>query len=101
MIRQSFLKTVKPTARYLNLTHRNIASTAARMAEGDTGAPKSGGAAQGDAFSKREAANEDFYVRQKEMERLQTLKQKIEEHKKHLEELEKHVDDTMEHENKK
>ncbi|KAL8816493.1 MAG: hypothetical protein Q9223_004505 [Gallowayella weberi] len=101
MIRQSFLKIVKPTAPYLKLTHRNIASTAARMAEGDTGAPKSGGAAQGDAFSKREAANEDFYVRQKEMEKLQTLKKKIEEHKNHLEELEKHVDETMQQENKK
>ncbi|KAL8992824.1 MAG: hypothetical protein Q9169_006810 [Polycauliona sp. 2 TL-2023] len=65
------------------------------MAEGDTGAPKSGGAAQGDAFSKREAANEDYYVRQKEMEKLANLKQKIEEHKKHLEELDKHVADTM------
>ncbi|KAI4271443.1 MAG: hypothetical protein LQ337_006002 [Flavoplaca oasis] len=65
------------------------------MAEGDTGAPKAGGAAQGDAFTKREAASEDFYVRQKEMEKLQNLKQKIEEHKKHLEELDKHVTDTM------
>ncbi|KAL9042102.1 MAG: hypothetical protein Q9180_000835 [Flavoplaca navasiana] len=65
------------------------------MAEGDTGAPKAGGAAQADAFSKREAANEDYYVRQKEMEKLQNLKQKIEEHKKHLEELDKHVTDTM------
>ncbi|KAI4249749.1 MAG: hypothetical protein L6R40_000538 [Gallowayella cf. fulva] len=66
------------------------------MAEGDTGAPRSGGSAQGDAFSKREAANEDLYVRQKEMEKLQNLKKKIEEHKHHLEELEKHVTDTME-----
>ncbi|KAL8766504.1 MAG: hypothetical protein Q9209_006720 [Squamulea sp. 1 TL-2023] len=65
------------------------------MAEGDTGAPKSGGAAQSDAFSKREAASEDYYVRQKEMEKLQNLKLKIEEHKKHLEELDKHVTDTM------
>ncbi|KAL8781681.1 MAG: hypothetical protein Q9213_005898 [Squamulea squamosa] len=65
------------------------------MAEGDTGAPKSGGAAHSDAFSKREAASEDYYVRQKEMEKLQNLKQKIEEHKKHLEELDKHVTDTM------
>ncbi|KAI4147353.1 MAG: hypothetical protein L6R39_003141 [Caloplaca ligustica] len=48
-----------------------------------------------DAFTKREQANEDFFVRQKEMEKLQALKRKIEEHKKHLEELDKHVSDTM------
>ncbi|KAL8858275.1 MAG: hypothetical protein Q9178_005138 [Gyalolechia marmorata] len=66
------------------------------MGEGDTGAPKSGGAAQGDAFTKREAAAEEYYVRQKELEKLRNLRQKIEEHKKHLEELDKHVSETME-----
>ncbi|KAL8761778.1 MAG: hypothetical protein Q9184_002139 [Pyrenodesmia sp. 2 TL-2023] len=65
------------------------------MAEGDTGGIRSGGAAQGDAFSKREKANEDFYVRDQEMQKLRALKKKIEEHKKHLEELEKNVSDTM------
>ncbi|KAL9030855.1 MAG: hypothetical protein Q9196_001054 [Gyalolechia fulgens] len=65
------------------------------MAEGDTGGVRSGGQAQGDAFSKREAANEDLYVRQKEMEKLAALKKKIEEHKKHLEELEKNVAETI------
>ncbi|KAL8713195.1 MAG: hypothetical protein Q9220_002716 [cf. Caloplaca sp. 1 TL-2023] len=65
------------------------------MAEGDTGSTRSGGEAQGDAFSKREKAGEDLYVRQKEMEKLQALQQKIAEHKKHLEELDKHVADTM------
>lgn len=44
-----------------------------------------------DAFSKREQADENYYVRQKEMEKLSALKAKIEEHKKHLEELDKHV----------
>ncbi len=44
-----------------------------------------------DAFSKREQADENYYVRQKEMEKLQALKAKIDEHKKHLEELDKHV----------
>ncbi|KAL8836624.1 MAG: hypothetical protein Q9170_002847 [Blastenia crenularia] len=80
------------------------------MAEGDTGGVRSGGSAQQsvlfelegslltfprDAFTKREAANEDYYVRQKEMEKLSDLKKKIDEHKKHLEELDKHVKDTM------
>jgi len=44
-----------------------------------------------DAFSKREQADENYYVRQKEMEKLQALKSKIAEHQKHLEELDKHV----------
>ena len=82
------------------------------MAEGDTGGVRSGGAAQSDSFSKREQADENLYVRQKEMEkfvlqaikqdplltiaaRLQALKQKIDEHKKQLEELDKHVADQM------
>ncbi|KAL8922699.1 MAG: hypothetical protein Q9208_005012 [Pyrenodesmia sp. 3 TL-2023] len=65
------------------------------MAEGDTGGIRSGGAAQGDAFVKREKANEDFYVRDQEMQKLRALKKKIDEHKKHLEELEKNVSDTM------
>jgi len=44
-----------------------------------------------DAFSKREQADENHYVRQKEMEKLKDLRAKIDEHKKHLEELDKHV----------
>ncbi len=44
-----------------------------------------------DAFSKREQADENLYVRQKEQEKLQQLKQKIADHKKHLDELDKHV----------
>ena len=44
-----------------------------------------------DAFSKREQADENLYVHQKEQEKLQQLKQKIADHKQHLEELDKHV----------
>ena len=44
-----------------------------------------------DAFSKREQADENLYVRQKEMEKLQALRTKLDEHKKHLEELDKSV----------
>lgn len=47
---------------------------ARRMAEGET---RGGGGAQGDAFSKREKASEDLYVRQQEQEKLQQLKAKI------------------------
>lgn len=44
-----------------------------------------------DAFSKREQADENLYVRQKEQEKLQQLKQKIADHKKHLDALDKDV----------
>jgi len=63
------------------------------MAEGDTGAPRSGGVASGDAFTKREAADESMYVKRKEMEKLKSLKAKISEQKKHLKELEDHIDE--------
>lgn len=72
---------------------RSFSALAPKMAEGDTGAPKQGGAAQGygsfpldmcsvqcamysgrankdsDAFTKREAAQENFYIHEKEMEK--------------------------------
>ena len=44
-----------------------------------------------DAFSKREQADENLYVRQKEQEKLLELKKKISDHKKHLDELDQHV----------
>lgn len=48
-----------------------------RAAEGDTGAPRTGGAAQSDAFTKREKSNEDFYVKEQEKKKLEELKKKI------------------------
>ena len=42
-----------------------------------------------DAFSKREEANENYYVRQKEMEKLQAMREKIKKHQEHLEDLDK------------
>ena len=56
---------------------RTISTTAIRMAEGDTGAPRSGGSAQSDAWTKRETASEDYYVRQQEKQKLEALRQKI------------------------
>lgn len=56
---------------------RAFSAVARRMAEGDAGAPRSGGAAQGDAFTKREQASEDYYVREQEKEKLAALKKKI------------------------
>lgn len=56
---------------------RSFSIAARRMAGGDTGATRSGGAAAGDAFTKREKANEDFYVRDQEKQKLEQLKKKI------------------------
>jgi len=72
---------------------RAFAITTVKMAEGDVGAPKSGGVAQGDAFNKREQADENYYVKQREREKLASLKDKIAEQQKHLKELEAHVDE--------
>jgi hypothetical protein len=56
---------------------RTFSMSALRAAEGDTGALRSGGTAQGDAFTKREQASEDYYVRQEEKKKLEALRQKI------------------------
>ncbi|KAH9819793.1 H+-transporting ATP synthase inhibitor precursor, mitochondrial [Teratosphaeria destructans] len=77
----SALKTIPrrqlPKLSSTTTTTRSFSIAARRMAAGDTGAPRSGGAAQGDAFSKREQANEDYNIRQREMEKLKALKAKI------------------------
>ena len=39
--------------------------------------PRSGGAAQGDAFQKREQADENYYIKQQERQKLESLRKKI------------------------
>lgn len=53
------------------LAARTFSTTARSMSEGATGsgASRAGGIAKGDAYTKREKANEDFYVREKEKEK--------------------------------
>ncbi|KAI9848312.1 MAG: hypothetical protein M1837_000576 [Sclerophora amabilis] len=74
------------------------------MAEGATGSGSSraGGIAQGfadrngyprDAFTKREKGAEDKFVKDKEREKLQALKDKIKQQRSHLDELDKHIDE--------
>ncbi|KAI6249987.1 hypothetical protein HI914_01898 [Erysiphe necator] len=70
-----------------------LSTTARPMAAGDTGAPKSGGAQSGDAFSRREKANEDMAIKAREREKLLELRKKISEQHDHLNRLEKHLDD--------
>ncbi|KAK0748133.1 mitochondrial ATPase inhibitor, IATP-domain-containing protein [Apiosordaria backusii] len=87
MLRTSFTKVARPA-----LLSRTFATTSRVMAAGDTGAPpKTGG--QGDAFQRREKAQEDFAIRQREKEKLLALKQKLREQQDHLQKLSDHIDE--------
>ena len=44
-----------------------------------------------DAFTKREKANEDYFVKQKEREKLMALRDKIKAQQQHLKELDEHL----------
>ncbi|KAI9876876.1 MAG: hypothetical protein M1830_005419 [Pleopsidium flavum] len=81
------------------------------MAAGDVGGTRSGGEAAGlvaastfgrifililvpvnsDAFNKREKADENYYIKKMEKEKLMALKEKLQQQRKHLTELEKHM----------
>jgi len=63
------------------------------MAGGDTGAPRTGGSAADDSFTKREQAAENFAIREREKAKLQELTAKLEDQQKHLDDLKKHVSD--------
>ncbi|KAK4648197.1 ATPase inhibitor [Podospora bellae-mahoneyi] len=85
MLRTSFTKVARPA-----LFSRSFAITSRAMAAGDTGAPpKTGG--QGDAFQRREKAQEDFAIRQREKEKLIALRQKLREQQDHLQKLSDHM----------
>ncbi|KAL4973372.1 mitochondrial ATPase inhibitor, IATP-domain-containing protein [Aspergillus desertorum] len=90
MLRQSITRPVTTTSRAI-LT-RPFSAIAHRMGEGDTGAPRPGGAAHSDAWQKRETAQENLYMYEREKEKLEALKKKIQEQREHLDELDKHLD---------
>jgi len=48
-----------------------------------------------DAFTKREKANEDYSIRQREKEKLLELKKKLAEQHEHLKKLEEHMYDLL------
>ncbi|KAL2814530.1 mitochondrial ATPase inhibitor, IATP-domain-containing protein [Aspergillus cavernicola] len=91
MLRQSITRPLTTTSRAI-LT-RQFSAIAPRMGAGDTGATRPGGAQASDQFQKREAAQENLYIHQKEQEKLSALRKKIEEQRKHLDELDQHLDD--------
>ncbi|KAJ5232198.1 hypothetical protein N7468_005154 [Penicillium chermesinum] len=90
MLRQSIVRPMVAANRAL--VSRSFSVAAPRMGEGDSGAPRTGGQASDDAFTKREAAQESLYIHKKEIEKLKNLKAKIAEQRGHLDELEKHID---------
>jgi len=84
MFRQSIVRAVRPAARSFTMT--------AKVMAGETGAPRASGG-QGDAFTKREKANEDYTIRMREKEKLLELKKKLAEQHDHLKQLEDHIDE--------
>ncbi|RMJ21342.1 Mitochondrial ATPase inhibitor, IATP [Aspergillus sp. HF37] len=91
MLRQSVTRPLSSSRPMLN---RSFSSLTPRMGEGDTGAPKSSQfKTGGDAFQRREAAQESKYIHDKEMQRLHDLKGKINEQRQSLDDLEKHIND--------
>ncbi|KAK3329016.1 mitochondrial ATPase inhibitor, IATP-domain-containing protein [Apodospora peruviana] len=91
MLRTTIVKAARP-ARLVSYSRATFATTARAMGAGDTGAPpKTGG--QGDAFQRREKAQEDYAIKQREKEKLLELKKKLHEQQAHLQQLSDHIDD--------
>ncbi|KAF2731609.1 hypothetical protein EJ04DRAFT_526012 [Polyplosphaeria fusca] len=90
MYRTTITKAYRPLA-----TRRLLSTTARAMAGGDTGSGTSrpGGTRSGDAFTRRETAAEELYIKQEERAKLMAIKEKLSQQKKHIEELEKHIDE--------
>ncbi|KAI1768316.1 mitochondrial ATPase inhibitor, IATP-domain-containing protein [Hypoxylon sp. FL1150] len=76
-------------------SRRAFTTTVRVMAEGDTGSTRSTGSlgGQGDAFQKREKANEDYTIRQREKEKLLELRKKLREQQDHLTKLSEHIEE--------
>lgn len=68
-------RTSKPTTTTTAL--RTLTTTPSRPAEGDTGAMRAGGSAHSDAFTKREKAAEDMWVREREKNVMAVMREKI------------------------
>ncbi|EDN08016.1 mitochondrial ATPase inhibitor [Histoplasma capsulatum] len=96
MLRQTARPLLRASQPRLN---RLFSVAAARMGEGDVGAPKSTGKlSTTNSWSKKEAADEAMYIKQREMEKLRTLREKLKQQRQHLDELDAHIEQlTREH----
>jgi len=92
MLRTTISNSVRRPATAAILTSR---LSARAMSEGSAGSgfSRPGGEAQGDSFTKREKANEDYYVRKKELEKLAAIKEKLKQQRQHLDDLDKHLEE--------
>merc|ERR1711939_600120 len=87
MLRTQVIKLARATP----VARRSFSSVAIRAAEGDTGATRAGGQASGDAFTRREQASEAKYIRDKELESIKRLEEKLEAQREHLNKLDQHI----------
>ncbi|KAF1831302.1 hypothetical protein BDW02DRAFT_505584 [Decorospora gaudefroyi] len=92
MLRTSIIKSARAV-----VAPRYFSVSALRMTEGATGsaASRPTGSAGGDAFTKREAASEELYIRQEERAKLLAIKAKLKQQRQHMEDLDKHIDDVI------
>ncbi|KAH6648526.1 mitochondrial ATPase inhibitor, IATP-domain-containing protein [Truncatella angustata] len=92
MYRQTLAKV--PASRLAAVpSYRAFSITSRAFAAGDTGSFRNTGTGQGDAFQKREKANEDYAIREREKEKLLELRKKLHEQQKHLKTLSDHIDE--------
>ena len=70
-----FVRAARPLTHKSQVARFSVA--ARKMAGGDAGSPRSGGAASGDAFTKREEASENLYVKRMEREKLEAARAKV------------------------
>jgi len=70
-----FVRAARPLSSKSHVARFSVA--ARKMAGGDAGSPRSGGAASGDAFTKREEASENLYVKRMEREKLEAARAKV------------------------
>ncbi|KAF2677575.1 hypothetical protein K458DRAFT_238604, partial [Lentithecium fluviatile CBS 122367] len=89
MLRTAISKNARPAS-------ARLFSTSARaMSAGDTGSgfSRPGGSRSGDAFTKRETAAEEMYIKQEEKAKLLAIKAKLHQQQQHVNELIKHIED--------
>ncbi|KAF2839289.1 hypothetical protein M501DRAFT_1016371 [Patellaria atrata CBS 101060] len=90
MMRTSIIRSIRP----LQAT-RALSTTARAMTEGATGSGSSrpGGMRSGDAFSKREHASEELYIRAEEKQKLRALQERLKQSEQHMREMREHLEE--------
>ena len=90
MLRPSAIRAIRPLA-----SRRLLSTTPKVMSAGDTGSgfSRPGGERSGDAYTKRERAQEEMWIREEERQKLVQLKEKLAAQRKHIDELSKHIDE--------